>query len=91
MNEFSAKYSFSLSFREGLKQVVANVEEQARADFAASGGVSGGGGGGGSSSGGGGGGGGAGISSYSYSRSNRTTSGGQGKLIPLSAQPNALL
>ena len=94
MNEFSLKYSLSLSFREGLKQVVANVEEQARADFAASGGVSGGGGGAGGSSsggGGGGGGGGAGVSSYSYSRSHRTTSGGQGKLIPLSPQPTALL
>lgn len=64
--------------RDGLKQVVANVEEQARSDFAAAGGISGGtsGGGGG---GGGGGGAGGGISSYSYSRSHRTTSGGQGK------------
>ena len=81
--------------REGLKQVVANVEEQARADFAAAGGVSGGGGGGsggfGASGGGGGGGYGAsggagggggraiGASSYSYSRSYRTASGGQGR------------
>jgi len=67
--------------REGLRQIVANVEEQARADFAASGGVSGGsssGGGGGGGRGGGGGGGGGGVASYSYSRSYRTTSGGQG-------------
>ncbi len=59
--------------REGLKQVVANVEEQARADFAASGGGVSGGNSGGS------GGGGGGATSYSYSRSYRTTSGGQGK------------
>ncbi len=58
--------------RQGLKQIVANVEEQARADFAAAGGVSGG-------SSGGGGGGGGGVSSYTQSRSYRTTSGGQGK------------
>jgi hypothetical protein len=59
--------------RTGLKQIVANVEEQARADFAAAGGISGG------SSSGGGGAGGGGATSYSYSRSYRTTSGGQGK------------
>lgn len=67
-----------------MKQIVNNVEEQARADFAAAGGISGGGG-----SGGGGGGssysagdsssGGFGTTSYSYSRTYRTTSGGQGK------------
>ena len=52
-----------------MKQIVANIEEQARADFAASGGVSGGAGGGQSGS------------SHSYSRTYRTTSGGQGKLV----------
>ncbi|CAF4576719.1 unnamed protein product [Rotaria sp. Silwood1] len=62
--------------RQGLKQIVANVEEQARMDFAAAGGNSGGfsaasGGGGGA------GGTGAGVTSHSYSRSYRTTSGGQ--------------
>jgi len=75
------KYSKkNLSFsREGLKQIVATVEEQARADFAASGGgVSGGGGGAGGGAGGSSGGGG-GVTSYSYSRAYRTTSGGQGK------------
>jgi hypothetical protein len=60
-----------MSFSEGLKQIVANVEEQARANFAAAGGISGGGGaaGGGSSS------------SYSYTRAYRTTSGGHGKTM----------
>ncbi|CAF1667355.1 unnamed protein product, partial [Adineta ricciae] len=70
--------------RAGLKQIVSNVEEQARADFAAAGGA---GGSGGASSGGAGGSstttggaaGSGGTSSYSYSRSYRTTSGGQGK------------
>lgn len=56
--------------RQGLKQIVAGVEEQARADFAASGG---GAAGGSSNSGGAGGG----TSSYTYTRSYRTTSGGQ--------------
>ncbi|UJR26174.1 hypothetical protein I4U23_007517 [Adineta vaga] len=65
--------------RGGLKQIVSHVEEQARSDFAASGGAGGGSGGGASAGGGAGGGsGGAGASSYSYSRSYRTTSGGQG-------------
>ncbi|UJR26173.1 hypothetical protein I4U23_007517 [Adineta vaga] len=64
--------------RGGLKQIVSHVEEQARSDFAASGGAGGGSGGGASAGGGAGGGsGGAGASSYSYSRSYRTTSGGQ--------------
>ncbi|CAF4899963.1 unnamed protein product, partial [Rotaria magnacalcarata] len=67
-------------FRQGLKQIVANVEEQARIEFAAAGGNSGGGGAAGGGGGGGGGGGAAatgGATSYSYSRSYRTTSGGQ--------------
>jgi intermediate filament protein if len=69
--------------RGGLKQVVANVEEQARAEFAAAGGVTGGGSGGGAgvSASGGGGGGGGGTSSFSYSRSYRTASGGQDRHI----------
>ena len=66
-------------FRAGLKQIVSNVEEQARADFAAAGGAGGGSGGGASSGGAGGAAGSGGTSSYSYSRSYRTTSGGQGK------------
>jgi hypothetical protein len=64
----------SIYSSEGLKQIVANVEEQARADFAATGGVSGGSHGGATGTGGG-----YGASSYSYSRAYRTTSGGQGK------------
>ncbi|CAF0755575.1 unnamed protein product [Rotaria sordida] len=63
--------------RQGLKQIVANVEEQARKDFATAGGATGGFSSSSAGGGGGGGGGGAGVTSYSYSRSYRTTSGGQ--------------
>jgi len=60
-----------------LKQIVAGVEEQARTDFAAAGGISGGGG----ASGSGGAGGSGGASSYTYTRSHQTTTGGQGMLL----------
>jgi len=62
--------------RQGLKQIVAGVEEQARTDFAAAGGISGGGG----ASGSGGAGGSGGASSYTYTRSHQTTTGGQGSI-----------